>query len=287
MRILLTGSSGMLGGAIRSAAINKGWVCEPLIRSAVVFIKPVIVKELIADCDVLIHAAANTNVEECEINPEDCYRDNAMLTEILSNAAHECDIRMVYISSTGVYGNHKDTPYHEYDEVYPTTHHHRAKLFGEVAVLRDCRALVLRVGWLFGGDPANRKNFIARRIEDALGCKTEMLSNNEQKGCPTYANDVAERLLYLLELNQSGLFNCVNSGSSSRFEYVESIIKMAGLNVPVKPVSAGLFLRKAQVSNNEMAINLKQGYLGFPPMRDWREALREYIDDRILPKLYS
>lgn len=287
MRILLTGSNGMLGSAIYGATLDRGWRCEPLLRNGIDLSSPDNVKAIVSEYDILIHAAANTNVEECEIKPAECYRDNTMLTEILSNAAQCSGVRMVYISSTGVYGNRKDVPYHEFDEVSPTTHHHRAKWLGEQAVLRDHRSLVVRVGWLFGGDPSNKKNFIARRVEEALESKSEIHSNHEQKGCPTFVCDVAERLIYLLENGLSGLFNCVNTGNASRFEYVESILKMVGLNIPVNPVSAKLFARKAQVSNNEMAINLKQEILGLTPMRDWQDALREYIDDRIFPAFHN
>jgi len=283
MKILLTGATGMLGSAISSSFGAKGWECEPLAHTAVDLSRFDNVKAIVADCDIFIHAAANTNVEECEINPIASYRDNTLLTEILATAAQQCGIRMVYISSTGVYGVHKDTPYHEYDDVHPTTHHHKAKWLGEKTVLRDCRSLVIRTGWLFGGEPGNKKNFVARRVEEALQCNTEMFSNQDQRGCPTFVGDVAERLFYMLQYEFSGLFNCVNSGSASRYEYVESIVKTFGLNTPISPVSCQMFSRKAQVSNNEMAINLKQNLLGMPPMRDWNEALSEYMIEHILP----
>lgn len=227
----------------------------------------------------MVHAAANTNVERCEAEPQVCYRDNVLLTELLAAAARRCGVPMTVISSTGVYGSHLQRPYTEFDEAHPQTHHHKSKLLAERAVLSAAEAnLVLRTGWLFGGEASAPKNFVARRILEARSTQDGFISSNQQqRGCPTHVDDLADRLLALLALNAQGVFNVVNEGTASRFEYVREIVERAGLNVEVRPVAAGSFNRIAPVSDNETAINWRSNELGLPPMRSWQSALTNYL----------
>lgn len=279
MKILLTGASGLLGSAIAHVAGLHGWQCHALSRDP---------QELAALAgrlsayDVLIHAAANTNVEQCEIDPDRCYQDNWLLTELLAQKAAQAGVRMVFISSTGIYGIAKTAPYKEYDPVTPTTHHHTSKYLAEQTVLRQHRNnLVIRTGWLFGGEYANPKNFVARRVDEARNAQAAnqslIRSNAEQRGVPCYNLDIAERILLLVQKNQYGVFNCVNAGHASRCEYVKKIIELAGIPVDVEPSDAASFNRKARVSNNEMAENWKMAALGMPAMPAWEESLARYI----------
>ena len=141
-------------------------------------------------------------------------------------------------------------------------------------------ALIIRTGWIFGGNPDNPKNFVARRIEEALDSALKQIqSNTEQKGVPTFVNDLAVKLYELLKNNEVGTFNLVNQGSASRFDYVSKIIEISGLNVKVLPVIAKNFNRKAQVSNNEVAIALKMQQLGYKTLPIWHDSLKQYIED--------
>ncbi|MBU2838611.1 NAD(P)-dependent oxidoreductase [Acidithiobacillus thiooxidans] len=277
MKIMLTGASGLLGGAIQRVSLNAGLNCTGLSRSLIDLRQPIGLSDALSDCDVLIHAAANTNVEGCETEPEQCYRDNTLLTEVVAAAAARCGVRFVYISSTGVYGEHLDRPYTEYDDVKPTTHHHRSKYLAELAVLRNYDAMVVRTGWLFGGSPSNAKNFIARRIEEAIASDGIVQSNYEQLGNPTYVDDVAKYLLMLITDGQFGVFNCVNEGVASRADYVSEILKLAELGVEVKASSKASFKRLANVSDNESAVNLRLHQCGYPPMPAWQDSLDRYM----------
>lgn len=281
MRVMISGASGLLGSAccetfardnidILSLSRARAW---ELVRA------PNAVD--LACVDVVIHAAANTNVEQCEVDPDACYRDNYLLTSGIATACASVGVPLVFISSTGVYGDAQDSPYREYAEPRPTTVHHRAKLLGEQAVLSASpRNLVLRVGWLFGGAFDNPKNFIARRIEEAINAARlghTLFSNSEQRGCPTFTEDVAVRILLLIKESRSGIYNVVNEGNASRLEYVRAILEATGLNVLVESVDAASFNRRAKVSSNEMAVNWRAQEMGLPDMPCWRDSLRRYI----------
>lgn len=281
MKVIITGASGLLGSACREVFARHGIDISPLARERAWKIVRARRADDVAGADVVIHAAANTNIEQCEVDPDACYRDNYLLTDSIAFACASAGVPLVYISSTGVYGEALVTPYREYAEPRPTTHHHRAKLLGEQAVLSASpRNLVIRTGWLFGGAFENPKNFIARRLEEAANAAKQsqaLFSNSEQRGCPTFTGDVAERLLLLLQGQHSGLYNVVNEGNASRLEYVRAIVEAAGLTVPVEPASAASFNRRANVSANEMALNWRARETGLPDMPDWRDSLSRYI----------
>jgi dTDP-4-dehydrorhamnose reductase len=293
MRLLISGAGGLLGSALTKVATDRGHTCSVFDRSSMVIgLDGAAAAELdtrFDGIDHFVHAAANTNVEGCEADPNTCYRDNLLLTELLCAAAKRRSVPMTFISSTGVYGSHQAKPWAEYDEARPCTHHHRSKLLGEQRVMAASASnLVVRTGWLFGGGAQAAKNFVAKRIIEARAAKNGFIqSNDQQRGCPTLVEDLAARVLDLIALNADGIFNAVNVGSASRFEYVREIVARACLEVEVRPVAAGDFKRVAPVSDNEMAINWRADSLGLPPMRTWQAALIDYLgtlDMKALPR---
>jgi dTDP-4-dehydrorhamnose reductase len=283
VKLLLTGAGGLLGSAVVDAAASRGDRCDALARPALGGDAPDAAQlaEQLRGHDLLLHAAANTNVEQCETDPDACYRDNFLLTELLAQAAALAGVRMLLVSSTGLYGTASQAPYREYDAAEPTTHHHRSKLLAEQAVLAAApHNLVVRTGWLFGGAPATPKNFVARRIDEARKAKAEQRhieSNAEQRGVPCWNRDVAMRMLDLAAAGVTGVVNCVNSGHASRYEYVAAVVELSGAGVAVRPSTAAGFNRKAKVSPNEMADNWKMRMLGWPEMPDWRASLQTYL----------
>jgi dTDP-4-dehydrorhamnose reductase len=279
MRILLTGASGLLGQAIQNICDKEEILCCPLNRDMIFIQNLRNLCEFIKSYDVIIHAAANTDVEGCEVNYLDCYRDNTLLTEILFSAASIAGVKMVYISSTGVYGNYQNTPYHEYNNACPTSHHHKSKLLAELVVLKNPSSLIVRTGWIFGGEVGYWKNFVANRIKEAKNSDGIIYSNSEQCGNPTYVTDIAARLLKLINYDHTGIYNCVNEGSASRFEYVTKIVEYSGVDVNVLPAPSESFNRLANVSNNEMALNVKMLQCGYELMPVWSDSLKNYISD--------
>jgi len=281
MKILITGGSGMLGSALKEEACRLNFLSKEFDRNLVFQVPVTAVAAKIAGSDLFIHAAANTSVEKCELDPDRCYRDNLLLTELLARACSLAGVPFLFISSTGVYGTGKQVAYKEYDAVSPTTHYHNSKHLAEKLVFNlSSKNLVLRTGWIFGGEIENPKNFVARRIDEAkeaLRNHSDLKSNSQQWGVPCYSRDIAVRALLLAREGHSGLFNCVNTGFASRFDYVSAILRVANINITISKSDAANFGRKAIVSNNEMAENWKMDSLGISRMPHWEESLMEYI----------
>lgn len=279
MKVLVTGASGMLGSEVLCALTDRGDAGTALDRATFLRVEATERSSMLDGFDVVIHAAANTNVEQCELMPEASYRDNCFLTEQLFRYSHWHGAKFVFISSTGVYGRGKSSPYHEYDAVSPTTVHHRSKLMAEQTVLTCADTLVVRTGWLFGGRIDNPKNFVANRLKEIRAVNGSITANSGQIGSPTYVRDCVRVLLELIADDCMGIYNVVNEGSASRFEYVKQIVELSGAPIDVQPIDASGFKRHADVSENEAAVSYRMRFEERSPLRPWRDALADYMID--------
>jgi len=227
---------------------------------------------------IIIHTAANTDAEYCEKNPDEAYSVNSKGTENIVDfiLSSKKQIIIVYISSTGVYGKEKQDPYTENDIAIPTTIHHKSKLIAEQLVSQLENHLIIRTGWLFGGELLNKKNFIYNRFLE--GKKNNLIySDFEQKGNPTFVNDLCSQIELLINNKHFGLYNCVGEGVASRYEYVKEIISCLGLPCKVLKAPHKTFNRIAPVSFNESAINYKLNSLKINVMQPWKKALADYV----------
>ena len=274
--IVLAGAGGMLGSAFQQYAWGSELV--RLGRDQLDVSQPRILRERLERLapELVINCAADTDVERAESDSTSAYAVNALLPELLAQSCKKTGARFVHFSSTGCYGNWKQTPYGDYDPLQPTTVHHTAKAAGEQAVRGACPdALILRLGWLYGGAAGQRKNFVSARIAEARTAK-EILSDPYQTGSPSHVADVVAQCVRLLEEGVTGTLNCVAGGAVSRFEYVLRIVELAGLSTRLRPRR---FQRKAPVSPNEAASNDKLLMLGLNVMPQWEEALARYVGD--------
>jgi len=277
-KVLITGADGMLGSNLikllpykivgfnsKELDITNSNKCIEILGSE----KP----------NVIIHTAAYTDVDGCEVNSDKAYKINTIGTQNLINCCIDRDVLFIYISSTGVYGTIKEKcPYNEFDEVQPTTIHHASKYEAEQMVKNHLsKYLILRTGWLFGGDKTHNKNFVYKRYLEASN-NDEMHSDVSQIGNPTYIKDLVQQIQILIENKQNGMFNCVNKALNvSRYDYVKKIVSLFGLNCDVKKAPSDLFNREAKVSKNESAINYKLELLNLNVMDSWDVALEKYI----------
>jgi len=273
--VVLTGAYGILGSAFvrvlpadRLVSLDRNDLdpADPTaVLRRVVQLKP----------SLLINCAADTDVEGAETAPQRAFATNATLAGALARAAAETGARMLHFGSTGCYGDWKHTPYEEDDTLRPTTVHHRSKAEGEALVLRASNtALVMRLGWVFGGRPGQRKNFVWARLLEARG-KPEIGCNPAQIGCPTCADDVVAQALALLSAQVAGVVNCVGGGApASRMDYVAAILAAGGSDTQVSPA---VFARRAPVSPNEAASNARLRRLDLDRMPPWRASLATYV----------
>ena len=273
--IVLTGADGILGSAFGRHLPAQRLV--KLGRRDLDAADPASVRRRIVGLSpsLVINCAADTDVEGAETAPERALAVNALLAEAVAQGAADTNAQFVQFSSTGCYGDWKSDPYEETDPLRPTTAHHRSKALGEDLVLRSHPgALVLRLGWVFGGMRGQARNFVWGRLCEARD-KAEIGSNAVQRGCPTAAVDIVVQTLALLDEDAAGVFNCVGNGKPARrIDYVAAILDAAQSQARVVPMQ---FNRRAPVSANEAAVNARLRATELDHMPGWRDSLAAFV----------
>lgn len=280
-RIVLLGAGGLLGSAFARRwqdrpgliALGRDITGETSrLVAALAEIRP----------DLVVNCIANTDAEGAETAEALSYAVNAELPAAVAAQCERMGATLLHFSSTGCYDGATKARPSEYSPLLARTVHHRSKIAGERAVVASgCRHLILRLGWLYGGDAALRKNFVAARIREARAAAAEgrtVTSNAFQIGSPTLVDDVVRQSEFALQEGLTGIFNCVADGAVSRYEYVAAIIAAAGINCRLEP---GRFPRRAPVADNESAINLKLLARGADRMPDWLLPLQRYVAELI------
>ena len=216
------------------------------------------------------------SVDICEAQPEDGYLIHTWGAGSVARQCQRIGAAMVYISTCGLFGDEVKF-YSEYDAVELKTSYALSKYHGERAAMEGCeRTFVIRPGWLFGGTPEHKRNFVCQRFAEAQR-EPVLRSATDKFGNPTYTVELAKKLLELMETDEYGLYHVTNQGKASRYEYVKCIIEAFGLSNPVEPVDSSAYPRVAPVPDCEMLANLNLKFLGLEPMSYWEEAIHRYV----------
>ncbi len=233
--------------------------------------------------DYLFHLGAYTDLEYCETNIDDTYNTNTLSVENAVYIANELNIPLLYISTAGIFDGAKML-YDDWDLPNPLGHYARAKYAGELFVQQNAkRHIICRAGWMMGGGPKKDKKFVQKLMKQLKDGKTELNVVNDKDGTPTYTHDFARNVKLLFEKEYWGLYNMVCGGETSRLEVANEIISLMGLSgkVTVNEVSSDYFKKEyfAERPPCERLVNQKLSIRGVNLMRDWKIALKEYLED--------
>jgi dTDP-4-dehydrorhamnose reductase len=226
--------------------------------------------------EVIINAAALTNVDGCETRPQEAMKVNGYGAGNLAVAAASIGAQIVHFSTDYVFDGRKTEAYLETDPAAPLNSYGKSKWLGEELV-RSCNPdhLIIRTSWLFG---RNGKNFI-RTILALSKEQQEIRIVNDQRGSPTFTHDLAAQTMRLTAAGCRETYHVTNSGSCTWFELASTALACAGIEeVRVIPVSTAEFPRLARRPANSVLANARLEREGFPFLRPWPIAVREYID---------
>jgi len=232
--------------------------------------------------DYLFHLGAYTDLEFCEEHADDTYTTNTLAVENAVYLANELNIPLLYISTAGIFDGAKEF-YDDWDQPNPLGVYARSKYMGERFVCENAnRFLVCRAGWMMGGGFHKDKKFINKLVKQLVAGKKELFIVNDKDGTPTFTVDFAKNVKLLLEKEYWGLYNLVCKGQTSRLEVAEELLNLLGLNNAVKltEVSSDYFAKEyfAERPPCERLINRKLELRGINIMRDWKVALKDYLD---------
>ncbi|PIS06122.1 MAG: NAD(P)-dependent oxidoreductase [Candidatus Buchananbacteria bacterium CG10_big_fil_rev_8_21_14_0_10_33_19] len=287
--VLITGCGGMLGEAVYSQFkdvckvfatdidLNESWL-EHLdvtdhneVKILTEKIKP----------DYILHLAALTDMEYCELNPKESYTVNAGGVENLAWYAHSNNIPFLYISTAGIFDGKKDV-YNELDKPNPQSIYARSKYVGELVAKSLSKSIVLRAGWMVGGGPKKDKKFVNKVIKQIQnGCK-ELFVVDDKLGTPCYTYDLAKSMFYLLNEEKTGIFHGACEGSGSRYDVAEFLLEKLGLKNKIKLTKVDSFYFKKEFfaprPYSEKLTNIKLKELNSELTRDWKQCLGEYLE---------
>lgn len=293
MRVLITGSAGMLGSAVYPAFVAAGHEVVatdleprevaglPMGRVDVRDLDAVTTAVEAAQPDIVLHLAAETDLETCEADPDHAFRTNLIGTQHVATVCQDRGARLVYISTAGVFDGEKaNGPYDEFDEARPINVYGKSKLQGELVVLGLVpRSFVVRAGWMVGGVDRDHK-FVAKILSQLRAGATSIRAVTDKLGTPTYTEDFARNLLELVDTPLYGRYHMACQGEGSRFDVAQAIVDHCGrADVLVVPVTSEVFAvdYPAPRPRSEMMRNYMLDLHGMNRMRPWREALAAYL----------
>jgi dTDP-4-dehydrorhamnose reductase len=277
LKVAICGAGGMLATDVREVFQQRGHEVVDLTINDLDITDISMVREKFSTIkpDVIFNAAAYTNVDGCESEPDLAYKVNSLGPRNLAIAANEAGAALVHISTDYVFGGVGNTPYREYDLTNPQSVYGKSKLDAELFVRNLCpRHYIVRTAWLFG---INGNNFVRTMLRLAKERDT-LTVVNDQLGSPTFTYDLAEAMADLIEKPTYGTYHLTNSGECTWFEFTREILRQAGIEgVEVKPMTTEQLNRPANRPRYSVLDNYVWSMDGRVPLRNYREALADYL----------
>jgi dTDP-4-dehydrorhamnose reductase len=262
IKTLIIGSNGMLGSdlckvfpdAVKLTHHELDITDREQVIESIQKIKP----------DVVINAAAYTNVDGCEDSKELAFQVNGYGPGYIAEACAKVGAALVHFSTDYVFEGSKKE-YIESDAPNPINVYGHSKLLGEMKIIENMDDYrIVRISWLFG---THGKNFVETMLKLSREMDTVKVVN-DQFGKPTYAMDLANKIREIIELDP-GIYHITNDGICSWYEFASSIIDNT------IPCASEEFPRKAKRPKYSVLVNTKT-----EPMRHWKEALKDYLQER-------
>jgi dTDP-4-dehydrorhamnose reductase len=277
-RVLVLGARGMLGRSICDALEGEcrltAWDIEDLdltdrdgVLEAISHIAP----------QEVINCAAFTDVDGAESREAEAMAVNGLAPGFIAAGCTAVGARMVHISTDYVFDGRADRDYTEEDRPNPQSIYGRSKLAGELEIITSgCRHVIVRTQWLYG---EGGRNFVETILKLASERDTFKVVN-DQFGRPTWTKELAPAVAQLLETDAEGLFHLAAGGACSWFDVAVEIVRIKRLDVSVEPVPTSAFPRPApRPARAVLDCGKIKRELGIE-MRQWKEALQEYLSER-------
>jgi len=266
----------LLGTEVMAAAAQRGSAVTGLGRDDVDVTHAAELNARIAEESptCVLHCAAYTAVDRAEREPELAMRVNRDGAANVARAAAEVGARTVYVSTDYVFDGEKRVPYLPSDPVGPLSVYGRTKLAGEESVVRAGIApLIVRTGWLYGAGGRSFVNAILDRAE-----RGEVLRVvDDQRGRPTWARNVAEVVLDLIEADVGGVWHVADGGDATWLDLAAEALRLRGLCRSIDGVSSETWGAAApRPAYSVLDLTATERALG-RPMMDWQEALRRFL----------
>ncbi len=281
MKVIIFGASGLLGQAlVREWRIGE-WKHDEVIglSSHDVDIRDAAGVLRVAETrqpDWIVLSAAYTDVDGCESNRDLAFAVNRDGAANVGKAAKKIGARLLFLSSDYVFDGKKSSPYEAGDARNPQSVYGRSKAEAEIRlleVLPDC--CIARTSWLFG---TGGKCF-PDTILKLAATRPTLDVVNDQRGSPTFSDDLAHAIIQLCYANAKGIVHVTNAGDCTWYEFAREIVARAGLTTEVRPVTTEQFPRPAPRPAYSVLSPASLHRWGVT-MPSWQDALQRYLQAR-------
>ena len=281
MRLLITGSKGQLGQEfyrIKSLSKHK-FLFTDYNQFNICSIDSInsYMSDLKVDC--IINCAAYTDVRKAEFEREKAFDVNSNGVKNLVAYCEKNQIRLIHFSTDYVYNGDKIKPILEEEFVDPQNYYGFSKREGEKHIENSkSESIVIRTSWLYSKYGNNFVNTIIDKSKNGENLKVI----NDQFGCPTYAKDLAEAVMQIIDSKdrldrEAKVFNYSNEGSTSWFNFAKKILLLYGSDSKIEPVNSKFF--KDEVKRPKFSITSKQKIIDTfnLEINNWDSSLTNYI----------
>ena len=261
MNALVLGAKGQLGSELTRLLPGAGVTAR--IHEADV------IEELFDDRrpDIVFNCAAYNAVDQAETDRDGAHTGNAAGPAVIAAACRRSGATLVHYSTNFVFDGSLDRPYVEADEPAPISAYGESKLAGERMVFSSgAHALVIRTAALFGGPRSFPRRILERASSaDRLPVVGDQLIN------PTYARDLAEATLQLVERDLTGIVHVVGGGCAGWDAFARAVLEEFGVRAQVESVPTEAFPTAARRPRNGCLATTR-----YHALRPWQEALHEW-----------
>jgi len=293
MKILVTGANGLLGQSLIKQLLDKKYEVVATGRGPGRLIVAALegyaykdlditdgpaVEEFILDQkpELIVHAAAMTQVDECELNKQDCYNINVTATRFIIDAAKEVNARFIYVSTDFIFDGNSG-PYKEEDEPGPVNYYGSTKWVAEKAVEESgLQWAIARTILVYGVIPSTGRTNIVSWVKNSLELETPIKMVTDQWRTPTFVHDLATGIILIIEKKATGIFHLSGEQQMTPYEMAIETAKFFGLNTELisKAASPDIKQPAQRPPKTGFDITKAKKELGFKPL-SFQEGLKE------------
>ena len=278
MRWLILGADGQLGQALQEELFSRDieFITQSHAQLDITNKEETISSLKLIQPDVVVNAAAWTNVKLAETEERLAFSINALAPAMIASQSHSVGFKFIHISTDYVFSGSVQTPWQEDQATCPATAYGRGKAEGErlIAKANPANTYIVRTAWLYSRFQNNfAKTMI--RLAQADSKKVEVV--NDQLGQPTYAIDLAAHITKLIEFNANpGIYHGTNAGQTTWYQFARELFSLAGADPErVIPVRSDQYPQSVQRPAYSVLGHERWSNEGMKPMRHWKDALAD------------
>ena len=293
MKILVTGANGLLGQTIIKQLREKNFeviatgrgegrlsesATEGFLYKDVDITDGPAIEEFIIEQkpDVIVHAAAMTHVDQCELHKQDCYNINVTATRFIIDAAKAVGSRFIFVSTDFIFDGN-DGPYKESDEPAPVNYYGSTKLVAEKAVMESgLDYAIARTILVYGVVPATGRTNIIGFVRQNLEANQPIKMVTDQVRTPTFVDDLARGIILIIEKNGKGIYHLSGEQEMTPYDIAIATARHFGLNEGLIAKSTSEEIKQPAVRPPKTGFDISKAKkeLGYKP-KSFKEGLEE------------